>query len=86
MGVNVHQEDGYYCLLNIVAVGGGGGPAGGDGGYGGGGSGLVLHRAIHMLGGEGNDELEVKVGSGGNYGKAGKDTTIDWGLTPAYQG
>ena len=31
MGVNVHQEDGYYCLLNIVAVGGGGGPAGGDG-------------------------------------------------------
>ena len=31
MGVTIHQEDGYYCLLNIVAVGGGGGPAGGDG-------------------------------------------------------
>ena len=31
VGVTVHQEDGYYCLLNIVAVGGGGGPAGGDG-------------------------------------------------------
>ena len=64
MGVNVHQEDGYYCLLNIVAVGGGGGPAGGDGttgGYGGGGSGLVLHQAIQMLGGGGNDEFVVKV-------------------------
>ena len=47
-------------------------------GFGGGGSGLVLHQAIQMLGGGGNDEFVVKVGSGGNYGKAGKDTT------PAY--
>ena len=22
VGVTVHQEDGYYCMLNIVAVGG----------------------------------------------------------------
>ena len=25
LGVIVHQEDGYYCMLNIVAVGGDGG-------------------------------------------------------------
>ena len=25
LGVTVHQEDGYYCMLNIVAVGGDGG-------------------------------------------------------------
>ena len=36
-----------------------------------------------MLGGGENNEFVVKVGSGGNYGKAGKDTTINWGLTPA---
>ena len=37
-----------------------------------------------MLGGGGDDEFQVKSGSGGNYGKAGKDTTIDRGLTPAF--
>ena len=37
-----------------------------------------------MLGGGGNDEFEVKSGSGGNYGKAGKDTMMNCGLTPAY--
>ena len=66
-------------------VGGGGGPSGEDsaGGYGGGGSGNVVHQAIQMLGRSSN-QFWIKVGSGGKRGKGGKDSTIDWGLTPAY--
>ena len=66
-------------------VGGGGGPSGEDsaGWYGGGGSGNVVHQAIQMLGRSSN-QFWIKVGSGGKRGKRGKDSTIDWGLTPAY--
>ena len=77
--------NGQYCWLKIVAVGGGGGPSGEQlaGGFGAGGSGYVVYQAIQMLGRSSN-QFWVKVGSGGKRGKGGKDTTIDWGLTPAY--
>ena len=69
----------------MLAVGGGGGPSGEDlgSGYGAGGSGYVVHQAIQMLG-RSNNQFWVKVGSGGERGEGGEDTTIDWGLTPAY--
>jgi len=71
-------------LLKIVAVGGGGGSSGsGSSGFGAGGSGYVVHQAIQMLGRSSN-QFSVKVGNGGKIGKGGKDSTIDWGLTPAY--
>ena len=48
-----------------------------------GGSSDVVHQAIQMLGRSSN-QFWIKVGSGGKRGKGGKDSTIDWGLTPAY--
>merc|ERR1711892_204570 len=75
------------CKLTVVAVGGGGGPADSPAnapadGYGGGGSGHVESFQAQLLGG--SSYFNLKVGAGGKRGKAGKDTTIDWGLQVAY--